>query len=476
MVSKEAVADGASQDASDSEIYVDPVIEKRCLRKIDMRIAPIFMALYFLSYLNRANIGNASIAGMTTQLGITSAQYSTLVSIFYATYVGCMFPLVMLLKKLKTHRLMTGMAFAWSVVTIGTAFCKNYREFLACRLVLGVCEAGFFPCISLYMTMIYNRQEQGLRFAYLFSSMALSGMFGGLIATGITYIGTSHGLAAWSWLYIIEGVISLLVVPFVWFFLPENPAQASFFDAEELEVMAKRELKRQEYMGREEFDWAQVRSAFTDLRVYASAFVQFLGDIVLYGFSTFLPSILKNGLGFTSLQAQYLSVPVYCLGLISFFTAATLGDKYGLRGSILGFQYFFAIIGYSLILKVSNSAVQYFGCYLIVIPLYGCAGLNEMWIVNNTAPHYRRAAALGFSQMIGNLAGVVSGQIYRTAPYQLGNYFSLGSCCLAIILIAAQLVYFRAKNEKKEKILTGQIQDDRKNFTGEDNLEFRYLY
>ncbi|EOO00771.1 putative high-affinity nicotinic acid transporter protein [Phaeoacremonium minimum UCRPA7] len=471
---KTSVTEEAAQEMS--EIYVDPVKEKKILRRLDLRLAPIFMSLYFLSYLNRSNIGNAAIAGMKTQLNLSAGEYSTSVSVFYATYVGLIFPLVLALRKLKTHRAMTVMSFAWAIVTIGTAFARSYGGLVACRLMLGVCEAGFFPCISLYMTMVYNRREQGLRFAYLFSAMALSGMFGGLIATGITYIGHVGDLQAWSWLYIIEGLISLLVVPWVWFGLPENPVKAKWWSADELETIEKRELKRQEYMGREAFDWAQVRSALSDWRVYTGALIQFFQDIVLYGFSTFLPSILKNGLHFDSLQAQYLSVPVYLLGGISFFTAALAGDRFGLRGSILFFQDICAVIGYVLIIKVESNAVKYFACYLIAIPLYCGAGLNEMWIVNNTAPHYRRATALGISQAVGNIAGVVSGQIYRTSPYMLGHWCSLGATLCSMTLIAVQFFYFRSKNHKKDQIIRGEIPDDRKNKTGEDNLEFRYVY
>lgn len=332
------------------------------------------------------------------------------------------------------------------------------------------------PSSSLYMTMIYNRQEQGLRFAYLFSSMALSGMFGGLVATGITYIGTAGGLRAWSWLYIIEGVVSLAIVPFVWFGLPENPAQAKFFTAEELEVLAARELKRREYMGDSKFSWAQVRPVLGHWRIYAAASVQFLQDIVLYGFSTFLPSILRNDLGYTGLQAQYLSVPVYALGGISFFVAAMLGDKYGLRGSILAFLDVFAVVAYLLILLVPISGVKYFACYLVALPLYCGAGLNEMWIANNTAPHYRRATAIGFSQAIGNLAGIVSGQVYREAPYRLGNWFSFACTILAMVLIAVQILYFRGLNAHKSRIQNGEIADDRVGEEGEDNLEFRFIY
>ena len=326
------------------------------------------------------------------------------------------------------------------------------------------------------MTMIYNRQEQGLRFAYLFSSMALSGMFGGLVATGITYIGNYGGLRAWSWLYILEGLVSLIVVPFVWFGLPENPAQANFFNVEELRVLEARELKRREYMGAAEFDWAQVRSVLCHWRVYAAAAVQFLQDIVLYGFSTFLPSILRNDLGYTRLEAQYLSVPVYALGGISFFAAAILGDKYALRGSILGCLDTFAIVGYLLIILVPASGVKHFACYLIAIPLYCGAGINEMWIANNTAPHYRRATAIGLSQAIGNLAGIVSGQVYRASPYRLGNWFSFACTVLAMILIGVQIMYFRRLNLRKTKIRSGETRDDRRSEEGEDNLDFYYIY
>jgi len=131
-----------------ADVYVDPVIERRILRKLDLHLAPIFMSLYFLSYLNRSNIGNAAIAGMNDQLELSPSEYSTAVSVFYATYVGLIFPMVLALRKMKPHRAMTVMAIAWSLVTIGTAFCKSYGALIACRLLLGACEAGFFPCIS----------------------------------------------------------------------------------------------------------------------------------------------------------------------------------------------------------------------------------------------------------------------------------------------------------------------------------------
>ncbi|KAI8296327.1 putative transporter [Colletotrichum sp. SAR 10_98] len=116
---------------------------------------------------------------------------------------------------------------------------------------------------------------------------------------------------------------------------------------------------------------------------FATALIQFFQDIILYGFSTFLPSILRLDLGFTALEAQYLSIPVYFVGGLSFFTAAILGDKWRLRGTstkfLLGLDVF-AVVGYAILLGVANSpGIRYFACYLIAIPLYCGPGLNEIY-------------------------------------------------------------------------------------------------
>ncbi|KAI1761332.1 nicotinic acid plasma membrane transporter [Hypoxylon sp. FL1150] len=450
---------------------------KRILRKLDLRLAPLFATLYFVAYLDRSNIGNASVAGLTADLGLTGSQFSTAVSVFYATYVAFEIPVVLLMRRTQLRRAVAAMCLGWSAVTLGTAFVGDYGQLVAVRLLLGLCEAGFFPCLGLYISMVYKREEQGLRLAYLFSSVALAGMFGGLIATGITEIGDSSGLASWSWLYVIEASISFLVVVWVFFGLPDDPTRAKFFTPAEQEVMELREVERQEYLGSQVFEWSEVITAFKDPKIWATAFIQFFQDMILYGFSTFLPSILKLDLGFSSLEAQYYSVPVYLLGGISFFSAAVLGDKWKLRGTFLLILDTFAVIGYAILLGVPGNAwVRYFACFLIAIPLYCGPGLNEIWIANNTAPHYRRATAIALQQTIGNVAGIVAPQVYNSPPYRLGHWCSLASVIICMVLISLQIAYLRFLNRRKEQIAKGAREDDRKETTGEGHLDFKYIY
>lgn len=134
--------------------------ETRLLNKLDWRLAPLFAVLYFVAYLDRSNIGNAAVVGMNDDLGLTDPQYSTAVSVFFATYVALEIPIVLGAQIIGVHHAITIMCVGWCAITIGTAFVNNFGELVAVRVLLGAFEAGFFPCLSLYITRIYKKEEQ----------------------------------------------------------------------------------------------------------------------------------------------------------------------------------------------------------------------------------------------------------------------------------------------------------------------------
>ena len=135
----------------------------------------------------------------------------------------------------------------------------------------------------------------------------------------------------------------------------------------------------------------------------------------------------------------------------------------------------FGIIGYILLLAVSNDPVKYFATYLCAIACYTGVGLNVAWLNVNFAPQYRRALAVGVQQTIGNCAGIVAGQIYRKSPYVLGNSFSLGALCVAQIVVFVHAMYLKRENAEKERIIDGK-EDTRRVRTGDAEVEFKYHY
>jgi len=139
------------------------------------------------------------------------------------------------------------------------------------------------------------------------------------------------------------------------------------------------------------------------------------------------------------------------------------------------FANIFGIVGYIVLLTVpSNNGVRYFATFLCAVAVYNGPGLNVTWISVNVAPHYRRSATIGLQQTIANTAGIVAGQIYRKSPYKLGHSFSLGSLCVAEVLIVVKMFYINWWNVRKEKIAKGEIEDTRKCKTGDRELDFKY--
>ena len=98
--------------------------------------------------------------GLPEDLNLKGNEFGNAVTLFFATYVAFELPVVLAMKKLRPHRALSLMCFSWSIVTVGTAFVKNYGELVAVRVLLGLCEAGFFPCLSLYITTTFKHEEQ----------------------------------------------------------------------------------------------------------------------------------------------------------------------------------------------------------------------------------------------------------------------------------------------------------------------------
>lgn len=466
-----------SEIETGDELYIDPKEEAALVRKLDFRLLPMLAFMYFLSSLDRSNIGNAYTSGMKEDLKLTSRQYSNAVSVLYSTYLAAELPAVLVLKRVNVRYYMSFLVFSWSIITLCNGFVQNHKSLIALRVLLGCFEGGFFPAMTLIISMVYKQQEQAKRIAFFFGSASLSGAFGGLIAGGLSSVKTTGGLEGWRYLYIIEGLVSVVASVWLFFGLPGHFEVIPFLNERERHLMNIRAKQRAKYMGlSDKFEWSYVWDALKDFKTYTSFTIQFCQDVVMYGYSTFLTAILKLGLGYSGRKAQFMSIPVYLLAAVVFLFSAFLSDRLRLRAPIFMGYNVIGAIGYILLLSVESASVKYFACYLITFSLYTGTGLNISWLTNNVAPHYKRATALGLNQTLGNVSGAVAGQIYFKSPYKFGNSFSLGCIVLSNILAFGQILVLRRINNKKERILRGELADDAKDRRGDRALDFKYCY
>ena len=218
---------------------------------------------------------------MTSDLNFPPNGLSVATSIFYVTYVVFETPATIVLRSARPSLLIPGVVVVWGAVSLGNGYANSYAVVLACRLLLGLCEAALSPCLVLYMTTFYRREELALRLCYLYMSSALSGCLGGLIATGIMKMDGMRGLRGWQWLYIIEGALTIAWGLACFYLMADTYKNARYLSERQKFIMAVREAQEEAYSKDDGFSWVEIRKAFMDPIIYLSGFVQFCVDTCL---------------------------------------------------------------------------------------------------------------------------------------------------------------------------------------------------
>ena len=218
-------------------------LERKLIRKIDLRILPSLILMYVMNYLDRNNIAAARLAGLEDPrdqggLDLSSTQYLTTLSILFVGYILMQVPSNLLLNKIgKPSWYLPTCMIVWGVISAATAQAQSFGGLVAIRFFLGFIEAAYFPGCLFFLSSWYTRKELGFRTAVLYSGSLLSGAFSGLIAAGITNgLDGARGMRAWRWLFIIEGVITIFFAFCAYFMLPDFPRTTKWLTQEEKQL------------------------------------------------------------------------------------------------------------------------------------------------------------------------------------------------------------------------------------------------
>lgn len=392
-------------------------------------------------------------------------------------------PSNMIIKRMQPARYLAGLVFLWGMVATFSAFVQNFAGLVACRLLLGVFEAGLFPGVILYLSMFYNRKNVALRQAWFYGTSAISGALGGLVAYAIGELDGAAGWSGWRWIILINGVPTVLtafVVPFV---LPNSPETASFLsedDRHTLVLMREREVGQTK--SAQEMSKVDVMKGVKDWKVYAFAIAQFVGLGMLYSFSVFLPTIIGGlGGGWTPQVVQALTIPVYFAGFVTYVTCAWLSDKSQQRGIFCIGGLTVSLVGYIFLILNRSLALSFAGTFIVALGLWTSTGAAFSWISVNNPRYGKRAFASGMQITIGNISGVAAPFLYSNdyrPTFYPGYGATIGLLSLGIAIYIALHLYFRMMNKRKlsgkeDWRMEGKTEEEIAEL-GEDNP--RYLY
>ena len=427
----------------------------------------------------------------------------------------------MILKKATPSRWIAFIAVSWGVVATFTGMVQNFAGLVVCRLLLGLFEGGLFPGLAIYLTFFYTKKELALRIGYLFVCAALSGSVGGLLAFAIGYMDGVGGYRGWRWVFILEGIPTTLLGVATIFLLPNNPDSASFLSSMEKEILKAR-ISRQVGFTRSgmEFSKADALKAITDWKVIVFCLAQFGGGAMLYGYSTFLPTIIKTLGNWSVPQTQALTTPCYALGAITYIIVAVFSDRQQRRGIYVLICGAISMVGYAVLLANVAPGVKYLGCFLIAMGLYVVLGIPLSWLPTRkfsfqseiapldycqylpVFPRYgKRTTATGLQLAVSNFAGILvpyvssritksplrahvadnSLKLYPTKDgprYILGNAVTLGLLAFAISCATGMSLYFSLLNArraagKEDHKLAGKTNEEVDEM-GDDSPRFTY--
>ncbi|KAJ5427289.1 Major facilitator superfamily domain general substrate transporter [Penicillium sp. CMV-2018d] len=432
------------------------VIDRKLLWQLDMRLVPWLSLLYLVSFLDRTNIGNAKLVGLQTDLNMTNAQYNATLTIFFVSYSVFEPATNVLLKRLRPSIFIPLIMMAWGICMTFMGFVTNYNGLMAVRWFLGLSEAGLFPGVGYFLSCWYKRSEFGVRMAIFFSAAALAGSFGGLLAAAIAKMDGVAGKPGWSWIFILEGLLTFVIGVASFWCVYDFPDQARFLsDIDRKRVLRRLAMDQQSSAEHEEFKMEYFWSSLKDWKTYTGAVIYMGADGSLYAFSLFVPTIISELVSYSSIRAQLLSVPPYAAAAVLTVTVGFIADRTRQRGLCNIAVSFLGMIGFAMLLGCESAGARYAGTFLGAMGIYPAIANTISWTSNNTEGVYKRGVSLGFIIGWGNLNGIVSSNIYRDddkPKYYPGHGVVLGY--LVLFLFGGSVVQYlllRRENGKRRR-------------------------
>ncbi|KAI9321144.1 major facilitator superfamily domain-containing protein [Zopfochytrium polystomum] len=404
--------------------------ERRVVRKIDLKVVPILTVLYLLSFLDRSNIGNARIEGLVADIGIK--DYSFLLSIFFVGYVLFEVPSNIILKRTSPPFWLPTISLIWGVLTVVMGLVHDEWGIYITRFLLGAVEAGLFPGSVFVFSMFYPRKERHYRVSMLLS-----------------------GAAGWAWIFIMEGLLTVVVSVVAYWLVPTYPQESTLFTPREKAIIKARMQEDHDDADEEEFHWDGVWQAFRDPFVYLYAMLFHGFAFALYTVSLFMPSIISD-LGYASWQAQLMTVPPYAFAFLVTMTTAHVSFLVDRRLPFIIGAAGVALVGYIVQLTATTAAGKYAAVFITAAGVYAGNALLLSLPSENVGGQTKRATALAMQIAIGDVGAIAGTLLYRQPLGGLANSaykvsHGLTVLWLAVGVTAASLLWVLLAKENRRR-------------------------
>lgn len=414
--------------------------ETAVFKKVAFRLMPVLFIVYVLSYLDRVNIGYAKLQ-FNADLGFSDAVYGLGAGIFFIGYMIFEIPSNLLLERVGARATISRIMVLWGIASAFTMFIHSATSFYVMRFILGAAEAGLVPGVVLYLTYWFPQHWRARMFALFLAAIPVSGIIGAPLSGYLmTTLQNVHPLHGWQWMFLVEGLPSIVVGIAVYFVLPNRPETANWLSTHEKQLIANFLTfdDRRQVEGSDEIGKATLRSGRFALltSIYLCLSV---GNV---GFSFWLPQIVKD-LGVSSLIANGLITTIpYAVAGVGMIVMGLSSDRKGERRWHYAFNSLLGATGIVICcLNTGTLAIAIAGLSMSYLGILSCYGI--FW---SSVTSFLRSdkAAVGIA-LINSIVSVAS----FSTPFGLGmlrdmtHSVNLGLYAIAVCLTLGALLATR---------------------------------
>jgi len=413
----------------------DPTLA-RAVAKVKRHVLPLFVVMFIVNYIDRVNIGFVR-AHMEHDLGIGAAAYGFGAGLFFIGYALFEVPSNLLLQKVGARLWLARIMLTWGITASLMAFIQTETHFYILRFLLGVAEAGFFPGVIYYFTRWLPGVERGKAIAIFLSGSALASLISGPLSGALLQLG-GLGLHGWQWMYLIEGMASVLLCVFVWFWLDSSPRDARWLSGAEQDALVNEIDREQRERDAVNTVRPQLTALLKDRQILLFCVLYFCIQLTIYAATFWLPSIIKKVGDLSDMQVGlYNSIP-WLISIIAMYAFAALSARFRFQQAWIAATLLIAALGMFL----STTGGPIFAFVAICFAAIGFKSASSLfWPIPQGYLDARIAAAvIALINSVGNLGGFVAPATFgvleqTTGSIQGGLYGLAGTSVLAAVLV-----------------------------------------
>ncbi|HEF4761274.1 TPA: MFS transporter [Pseudomonas putida] len=414
------------------------------ISKVKRHVLPLFVIMFIVNYIDRVNIGFVR-THMEHDLGIGAAAYGLGAGLFFIGYALFEVPSNILLQKVGARIWLTRIMLTWGLVAAGMAFIQNETHFYILRFLLGVAEAGFFPGVIYYFTRWLPGAERGKAIAIFLSGSAFASLISGPLSGLLLQI-EGLGMHGWQWMYFIEGMFSVGLCFFVWFWLDSKPHDAKWLSRDEQDALVKAIDAEQAAREAASPVKASLGQLLKDRQIILFCVIYFFIQLTIYAATFWLPSIIKKMGDLSDFQVGMFNSIPWLLSIVGMYAFASMSAKWKHQQAWVAVALLIAAAG----MFMSTTGGPIFAFVAICFAALGFKSASScFWPIPQAYLDARIAAGvIALINSVGNLGGFVAPTTFglleeRTGSIQGGLYG------LAVTSIIAAIIVFAARNKPK---------------------------